>query len=102
MAQMIELTGEASITFRTVLDDQRVRIRVWWQPLDEGWYLSLSWPDGRSIASAVRLVERGRPLRGRIGEFRGEFYVDGVGVPGRDAWTSTHRLIYLAPGDVSD
>ena len=95
MAQVVALTNDARQTFRTVLGGQSVRVTAWWQPLDEYWYMSLSRMNGAPIISAVRLVESGRPLSGQLLEFSGQLIVDGRGDPGREAWTSGHRLIYV-------
>lgn len=101
MAQQIIMTDDARRTWRTILGGQGVRARAWWQPLDENWYLSLSWLDRRPIVSAVRLVEGGRPLRGAVLDFAGEIVVAGTGELGRNAWTTSHRLLYLTAAEVA-
>ena len=92
--QQIRLTDDVRQTFRTVLGGQSVRVKAWWQPLDLHWYLSLMWTDGRGIVAGVRLVEGGKPLAGHVLEFSGMLAVDGLGMPERNAWSTTHRLIY--------
>ena len=99
--QLVPLTNDARQTFRTVLADQAVRVRAWWQPLDRNWYLSLQWPDQSVIAASLRLVERGRPLRDFVTSFEGELYVFGSGEPGRTAWTDGHYLIHLTEEEVA-
>lgn len=95
MAQTIPLSDDARSTFRIILGGQEIRIRAWWQPLDENWYLSMLWLDGRPIILGVRIDEAARPLDGRNLDFQGALLVDGIGDVGRNAWTTTHRLIYL-------
>lgn len=93
MAQQIQLTNNPSQTFRTSLGGQNVRMTVWWQTIDQNWYANLAWLDRRLIVSGLRLV--GRPMRGLRGEFEGELVLHGNGLPGREAWTTTHTLYYL-------
>lgn len=100
MARQILLSDDPRQTFRTILGGQSVRVRAWWQPFDSAWYLTLQFTDGRGICSGVRLVEGGRPLDDDIGDFVGGIAVVGVGEPGRTAWTSTHRLVYLDASEV--
>ena len=93
--QEIPLTNDARSTFRTTLGGQNVRLRLWWQPTDAHWYLSLAWLDGRGIVSGVRLVAGGNALRGIVSDFVGSITVTGEGGgPGRNAWGQTHRLVY--------
>ena len=101
MAQHIPLTNDARQTFRTVLAGQPVRINVWWQSLDKHWYFSLLRPNREVIISAVRLNEQRRPMRAFVTDFKGEILVDGEGAPRRIAWTTGHRLIYIAQGDLN-
>ena len=96
MAQQLSMTTDPRRTYRTVLGGQNVRVRVWWQAFDRAWYLTLSWLDGRVILAGARLVEDGRPLEGQVTDFTGSISVDGIGHPGRDAWSTTHRLLYVA------
>ena len=102
MAQLIALTDDAHQTFRTILGAQPVRVTAIWNPSDEYWYVSLANVDRTAIVTGRRLVEAGRPLRGRVLDFEGELYVDGNGEPGRNAWASTHRLLYLTPSELGD
>ena len=100
MAQQIPFSTDARQTFRTTLGGQNVRFAAWWQPLDEYWYFSLHWLDRRPIITGARLVQAGEPMNGLVTEFKGGFRVDGAGRPGRNGFTETHRLLYLAPGEV--
>ena len=101
MAQQIPMTNDARRTFRTILGGQSVRVRAWWQPLDENWYLSLAWLDRRPIVSGVRLLAGARPLDGAVLDFEGALFVDGTERLGRRAWTTTHRLLYLTADEAA-
>ena len=102
MAQRIPLTTRARETFRTILDGQPVRITVWWQPLDASWYMSLTKATiaREPIVTGVRLLGQGVPLAGQALNFKGQFYVEGLGDPGREAWGSTHKLLYLSEAEL--
>lgn len=102
MAQLIALTDDARQTFRTILGGQNVRVRAWWQPLDENWYISLSNLDGTPIITGLRLDEAARPVDGHLLDFKGGLLIDGVGEVGRNAWTTTHRLVYLTEVEAVD
>ena len=94
MHQLIPLTDDARQTFRTLLGGQSVRVRAWWQPSDENWYLTLAWTDGRIIVAGVRLVDDGQPFAGQMLDFAGSLDVQGTGSLSRNAWSTTHRLVY--------
>ncbi len=102
MAQVVPLTDDARQTFRTSLGAQSVRLTLWWQPFDRAWYLSASFLDGTNIINGVRLVEKGRPLDDVLTTFEGAFFIEGIGEPGRNAWTATHNLIYLTAAERAD
>ena len=99
--QQIPVTGDARQTFRTRLGGQNVRLTVWWQPLDAHWYLAVAASDGARILGAARLVDDGRPMQGQTLDFDGEVFVDGIGTPERDAWTTGHRLVYATAAEVA-
>ncbi|MDE2848200.1 MAG: hypothetical protein OXO51_15975 [Gemmatimonadota bacterium] len=102
MAQVIPLSNAPRQTFRTILDGQNVRMTAWYQPLDEHWYLSILRLDRTPIISSVRLVPMGYPIRALIvADFTGDLIVEGAGDMGPEAWTTTHRLIYLAEGEIT-
>ena len=95
VTQQLALTGDVNQTFRTILGKQPVRIRHRWHPTDKKWYLGLYDQGKHPIATGLRLVESGRPLQTYAGDFAGELYVEGGGEPTRDAFTSSHRLLYV-------
>lgn len=94
MAQRILLTTDARQRFRTRLGGRLARIRAWWQPSDENWYLSIDDVTRGFSAYGVRLLENAVLLRDEPG-FDGELWVIGRGPPGRRAWSTTHQLIYV-------
>ena len=93
--EAVSLSGDARSTFRTAIGNQNVRIRNWWQPSDRNWYATFSRPDGSPITTGVRLVDADNVLAGRSTPgFEGQIGVEGDGIPGRDSWGTTHRLVY--------
>ena len=93
----IPLINAPRQTLSVTLGAQNVDMIVWWQPLSEMWYLDVSIGNtrialGRAMSTSVRLVDNFA--------FVGELAVlPLVGMdesePGREAWDSTHRLVYL-------
>lgn len=95
-AQRIPLTRDARQTFRTILGGQSVRMTVFWQPMNEGWYVSLVGLDQEPIVSGLRLAVGSTPLRGvSTPTFQGSLIVVGPGPLGRDAWAENNELIFL-------
>lgn len=95
-AQQIPATTDANQTFRTILGGQSVRMTLLWQPMTQGWYVSISTLDQQPIVSSLRLRVGSTPMRG-IGtsDFVGELMVTGSGPLGRDAWAENNELIFL-------
>ncbi len=100
MAQEIPLSAAPRQTMRTILGSQNVRITAWYQPIDEQWYMTLSRLDRTDIITGVRLAEGIVPIRSLVSDFRGDLFVIGQGDIGPDGWTTTHRLIYIAAGEI--
>ena len=97
--QQVPFLSRVRETFRTNIGGRSVRFNKFFQPLDQSWYMSLSVADiaRTPIVTGVRLLGRSVPLAGVAADvFRGQLFVDGVGDPGRDAWGSTHRLLYMS------
>ena len=96
--QQVPFLSRVRETFRTTIGGTPVRFNKIYQPLDQSWYMSLSVADivRTPIATGVRLLGRSVPLAAAgANVLRGQLYVDGVGDPGRDAWGTSHRLLYL-------
>ena len=97
--QQVPFLSRVRETFRTSIGGHPVRFNKIYQPLDQSWYMSLSVADvaRTPIVTGVRLLGRSVPLAaaGASTLIGGQLYVDGVGDPGRDAWGTSHRLLYL-------
>ena len=99
----IPLSDDYRQSFTVLLGDQTWRLLAEWHPLDASWYLTIlavstaAEPD--PVLSSVRLAAGRRLLQGYRIAFRGDLYVEGAGHPGRSAWSTTHRLVYLEVGE---
>ena len=102
MAQKIPLTNDSRQFLVTRLDSTWLGIRVYYQPLDGGWYISLESEDG-PLARGRKLVPFGMPLKGLVLPIGGELFVAG-GMEGLGPvpWTPEggHSLLYLTRGEV--
>ena len=98
MPSIVPITNDARQRFRIVLGGQSASMVMWWQPSDEAWYLTFRLGE-TYVASSMRLVEGGAPLEGILSSFEGQLLVDGVGDPGREAWTESHNLLYYTPAE---
>ena len=96
--QEVPLSGDARQTFRTRLGEKAVRVSSWWQDVDGAHYMSLVGLDAEPIATGLRLVEGGQPLRNQAVDLSGDLFVSGRGALTRRAWQDTHRLLYAPPG----
>ena len=99
MALQIPLLDIPRQSLNVRLAGQEVKLTVWYQPYDNAWYASLESPPATPIVTSRRLVSGGSLLSGLAVEFAGDIACvptspDG-GEPGRNAWSTTHRLIYL-------
>ena len=96
--QQVPFLSRVRETFRTRLGGKPVRFDKVFQPVDQSWYMSLSVADvaRTPITTGVRLLGRAVPLATLpANALGGQLFVDGVGDPGRDAWGTSHRLIYM-------
>ena len=93
------LTNASRETFRILLDGQLTQITVYWQYVDESWYLDVSLPSRGDLVTGIRLKPNIRILGHRKPNnpsFIGDFFVAGPGdsVP-RFGWTEGYRLIWF-------
>ena len=89
--------------FTVLLAGQQLNCRLWYQPLSESWFLSLSLGatrllSGRQVTVDARLVRRP--------DFQGELLVirlDGVETErlGPYPWGTTHALVYLTADEAT-
>ena len=103
--QTVPLSGDSRQSMTVRLGDQEVRLRAWWQPLTEAWYLSLETSSGEELALGRQVASR-RPLikhPGFAGDLAALPLLRGDTTPlGMDAWGGTHQLVYLNPEEVRE
>lgn len=98
--QTLSLTNDYTQKFSTVLNNQQVDIRIWYQDISDGWYFSMSFTGGANIVSGFR-INTGSPILTSIfTSFTGNIIcvssADKYGEPGKiDPWGETHNLVYL-------
>ena len=94
----IPLLNEPRQSFTTVLAQQECLMRVWWQPLDEHWYINLEYPPGTPVVTGRRLLTDQRVIGSVASDFSGDLIVRSrsgdSSQPGVEAWTTTHGLVY--------
>lgn len=102
--QIIPLTNDFAQKFSTVLNDQEVDIRVWWQDIGEGWFFSMSETNSDDIVNGFR-IENGSPIMTSVvSDFIGDIVciatIEKTAEPGKEQpWGNTHKLIYLTPDE---
>ena len=104
--QLIPLTDSAHQTARVRLAGQSVALRLSWAVLLGRWYLSLRWTAndrpialGRQVVAASRLLRAGARVEGFVGDLVVDPPRRGTPNPGRDAWSTGYRLLYLTPDE---
>ena len=102
--QKIPLTNDADQIFTTTLDGQIVRVRATWQDQGNSWYLSLL-DEVDNYLFAFTRIKSGIPVVNfKLIDFEGDFVAVSSDVtalePGRNAWGSTHELLYLTDGEI--
>ena len=95
MAQRLLVSNLPRQLFTARLGERVWRMHLVWHPLAQGWYLSIADSSGTSILSGIRLTSNRRLLQGYRIDFPGDLFVSGQGEPGRNAWSTTHRLIWI-------
>ena len=101
--QEIPLTREPRQKMTVVLGGQPVELTVWWQPISDSWYLSLTTETGAPIAHGRQIASRSAVIASTA--FEGEVVAvpllrDDTTAVERDAWGETHRLLYLTPDEL--
>lgn len=103
-ASIIPLTNEARQSLLLTLEEQDCAFTVWWAPLSQLWYLTLS-VGGTRVAGGRQISANARLIRDHA--FAGDLIVvppaEAVdeAAPGRNAWTEGWRLAYLTPAQVA-
>ena len=102
--QRIPLTNDFTQRFDTVLNNQSISIRVWYQEIGSGWYFSMSFQGGSDIVTGHR-IKTGSPMLSAISSsFIGNIVCiplsDQLSEPGRNSpWGDTHVIAYLTPDE---
>ena len=98
--QILPLTNDYNQKLTTVLNNQQVDMRVWYQDISDGWYLSMNFTGGDNIVCGFR-INTGSPILTSIfTDFIGNLIcissADKYGEPSKtDPWGDTHNIIYL-------
>ena len=100
--QILPLTNDFAQVFRSVLNNQEVDIRVWYQDIGEGWFFSMQFSTGVKIVSGYRINNGSPILKSISSDFIGDIIcvpsIEKTAEPGKDQpWGNTHLLIYLTP-----
>jgi hypothetical protein len=100
--QILPLTNDFAQTLTTVLNNQQVTARVWYQDIGEGWFFSMAFSTGVQIVSGYRINVGSPILKSISSDFIGEIIcipsIEKTEELGKDdPWNNTHLLIYLTP-----
>lgn len=97
--KIVPVTNDADQIFTTTLAGQVVRIRMTWQNQGQSWFMSLLTPLDVYIFAGTRVKSNIPIVNFQLLDFEGDFVAFPVDVttlePGREAWGSTHELLYL-------
>lgn len=105
--QILPLINDFAQVFKTVLNDQDVDVRVWYQDIGDGWFFSMGFSGGDKIISGYR-INTGSPLLKSISsDFIGDIIcvpsVEKTEEPGKsEPWGNTHLLVYLTPEEAQE
>jgi hypothetical protein len=100
--QILPLTNDFAQVFRTVLNNQQVDVRIWFQDIGEGWFFSMEFSTGVEIVSGYRINTGSPILKSISSDFIGEIIciptIEKTEEPAKDGpWNNTHLLLYLTP-----
>ena len=100
--QILPLTNDFSQVLKTILNDQPVDIKVWYQDIGDGWFFSMDFSTGGKIVSGYRINTGSPILKSISSDFIGDIIcvpsVEKTEEPGKDEpWGNTHLLVYLTP-----
>lgn len=98
--QIIPLTNDFTQQLTTVLDGQSVSIRVWYQDIGTGWYITMAFIDGREVVSGFRINTGSPILTSVFSDFLGNLVCiptgDQTAEPAKESpWGNTHLLAFL-------
>jgi len=103
--QKLPLTNDFAQIFRSVLNDQNVSIRIWYQDIGEGWFFSMEFTGGDEIVSGYRINTGSPILKAVFSDFIGDIIcipsIEKTAEPGIDEpWGNTHDLFYMTPAEL--
>ena len=103
--QVVPLTSDPHQSMTVRLGGQEVRLRAWWQPLSEAWYVSLETGAGVALALGRQVASRRRLVNdpGFAGDLTALPLTSGDVQPlGAACWGQTHQLVYLTPSEARE
>lgn len=105
--QILPLTNDYAQIFKTVLNDQSVDIRIWYQDIGGGWFFSMSFSTGEGVVSGFRINTGSLILKSISSNFLGDFIcvpsISKIQEPGKNSpWGNTHSLVYLTPSEYQE
>lgn len=98
--QILPVTNDFAQNFTTVLAGMSVDIRIWYQDIGNGWFISMAFTNGKKIVSGHR-INTGSPITASyLTDFDGEVIclptVEKTEEPGKnEPWGNTHKLVYM-------
>lgn len=97
--QILPVTNDNDQIFTTTLDGQVMRIRLIWQDQGESWFFSLLTAQSEIILSNTRIKSNFPVINFKLLDFSGDFIAVPLDInalePARNAWGTTHTLVYL-------
>jgi len=104
--QIIPITNDASQIFTVILNNQLMRVSFWYQTIGSGWYMTLEFANSTKVVQGTRINSNSPVLQNKLTAFEGDIIAvpneSPVTEPGRNAWNSTHSLVYLTPEELED
>lgn len=100
--QILPLTNDFAQVFTTVLNNQQVDCRIWYQDIGGGWFFSMKFSNSDNIVSGYRINTGSSILKSISSDFIGDIIcvpsVEKTQEPGKESpWGNTHLLIHLTP-----
>lgn len=97
MALEIPVTNSPRQSLTVVLDGQEMAISIWYQPSDEGWYISVEHPVATPAVTGRRLNSGTSVFADLLSPIRGDIHVVGPDDMGDAPWgdEGTHHLIWF-------
>ena len=98
MPTEVPLLNAPQQSLTVILGDQETALKVWRQPSDGHWYVTIEAPPGTAIAVGRKLVPNVGVLGLTTRPFLGDLAPFGPdGDIGKEPWGETHKLIWIEP-----